>query len=217
MKAIRILLADDHALVRAGTRKLLEGVPDFSVVAEAGDGLEALDLIGRHRPDVALVDISMNGLNGLDLCSRASREFPNVRMLILSMHKVEEYVVRALRAGAAGYVLKDAPLSELIAAVREAAQGRTHFGPWASRQTFTEYLRRTGCEADLLEQLTPRQREVLQLIAGGHSTKAIADILHISVKTAETHRTQLMDRLDLHKATDLVRFAVRVGVATATH
>jgi DNA-binding NarL/FixJ family response regulator len=212
MKSVRILLADDHTLVRAGIRSLLEELPDVRVVAEAGDGREALALIEAHQPDIALLDIAMPGLNGLDVASRVANDFPFVRVIILSMHATEEYVLRALRAGAAGYLLKDAATPELGLALAAVVRGETYLSPSVSRHV-TEYIRRVGeTQISSLERLTPRQRDVLQLIAEGHTTRGIAQTLGISVKTVETHRAQLMERLDIHDIAGLVRYAVRMGL-----
>ena len=214
MRPIRILLADDHALVRAGIIALLKNVPGIEVVAEAANGRDALNLVKTHRPDLVLMDISMAGLNGLEAAARIAKEYPDVRVLMLSAHANEEYVKQALLAGAAGYFLKDAGISELELAIQAAARGETYLSPSISKQVIAEYIRRVGTETNPLELLTPRQREILQLIAEGQSTKEIARILHVSPKTIETHRTQLMERLDIHDVAGLVRYAIRAGVAT---
>lgn len=214
MSTIRVLLADDHALVRAGFRALLEGLPGIQVVGEAGNGREALNLIQQTRPDVVLMDIAMSGLNGLEATARATRDNPHVRVIILSMHANEEYVLQALRAGAAGYLIKDADLAELELAVRAVARGETYLSPAVSKHVIAEYLRRTAGEPSPLSLLTPRQREILQLIAEGLTTKEIAHTLGISVKTVETHRAALMERLDIHDVPGLVRFAVRTGLVS---
>jgi len=215
MSAIRVLLADDHTLVRVGFRTLLESLPDVNVVAEAGDGREALRLIDEHRPDVTLMDIALPGLNGLEATARATEAFPHCRVIVLSMHLNEEYVLQALRAGASGYLLKDSGLAELEIAVRAVARGETYLSPPVSKQVIADYVQRVGGEAGPFERLTPRQREVLQLIAEGHTTQGIAHQLGISVKTIETHRAQLMERLDIHDIAGLVRYAIRVGLASA--
>jgi DNA-binding NarL/FixJ family response regulator len=212
MKSIRILLADDHTLVRAGIRSLVQSLPGVQVVAEAGDGREALSLIEMHQPDVALLDIAMPGLNGLEVAAQVADSFPYVRVLILSMHATEEYVLRALRAGAAGYLLKDADTAELELAIKAVTSGETYLSPAVSKHV-TEYVRRVGeGERSTLERLTPRQREVLQLVAEGNTTQEIARLMNLSVKTVETHRTQLMERLDIHDIAGLVRYAVREGL-----
>ncbi|MFQ5595115.1 MAG: response regulator [Anaerolineae bacterium] len=212
MKPIRVLLAEDHSLVRAGFRALLQTLDGVRVVAEADDGRQALRLIETHQPDVVLMDIAMPGLNGLDATAHVAKAFPHVRVIILSMHANEEYVWQALRAGAAGYLLKDADISELEVAVRSVARGETYLTPPVSKQIIADYVRRVGGEPVPSEQLTPRQREVLQLIAEGHTTREIAQTLGVSVKTVETHRRQLMDRLDIHEVAGLVRHAIRIGL-----
>jgi DNA-binding NarL/FixJ family response regulator len=212
-KVIRILLAEDHTLVRAGIRALLQNIEGVEVVAEAGDGREALRLTQQQHPDIVFMDIAMAGLNGLDATARLVREFPDVRVIMLSMHANEEYVLQALRAGAVGYLLKDAGTAELELAVRSVGRGETYLSPAVSKHVVADYVRRVGGETNTLERLTPRQREVLQLIAEGHTTHNIAKTLRISVKTVETHRAQLMERLDIHDIAGLVRYAIRVGLA----
>jgi DNA-binding NarL/FixJ family response regulator len=210
--SIRVLLADDHTLVRAGIRSLLESIEDVDVVAEAGDGREALELITKHRPDVALLDIGMPGLNGLELAKRIPTESPRTRIIILSMHADANYVNQALRAGVRGYLLKGAAVSELPLALRAVTRGETYLTPKVSRFVVDGFL--SGKEAGPLDGLTRRQCEILQLIAEGHSTKEIAGMLDLSVKTVETHRARLMDRLDIHDVAGLVRFAIRAGLVT---
>jgi len=221
MKPTRVLLAEDHTLVRAGIRALLHNLTGIEVVAEASDGREALRVIKTYQPDVVLMDIAMAGLNGLEATARVTKEFPTVRVIILSMHSNEEYVAQALQAGAAGYLLKDAVAAELELAVTAVARGETYLSPAVSKHVIADYLRRasggapSGGEASSTATLlTPRQREILQLIAEGHSTKEMAAILHLSVKTVETHRTQLMARLDVHDVAGLVRYAIRIGLVT---
>jgi DNA-binding NarL/FixJ family response regulator len=214
MKPIRLVLADDHTLVRAGMRTLLQSLPGIEVVAEANNGREVLELIEKHRPDAVMMDISMPELNGLEATRRIARDRPEVRVIILSMHATEEYVWQALRAGAAGYLLKDADTAELEAAVKAVAKGGSYLSRAVSKHVIGDYLRRTGTDSNALGLLTPRQREVLQLIAEGNSTKEIARKLHLSVKTIETHRMQLMERLGIHDVAGLVRFAIRAGLVT---
>ena len=211
-KTIRVLLADDHTLVRAGLRGLLEGIQGVEVIGEAGDGLEALRLSDELHPDVVLLDVGMPGLNGLDAASRILSHDATIRVLILSMHTSEEYVLRALRAGCAGYLLKRSAVSELEVAVRAVARGDTYLSPAVSKQVVDDYVGRTGGSADPLEALTPRQREILQLVAEGHTSKQVAERLGLSFKTVEAHRAQIMERLGLDDVTGLVRFAVRVGL-----
>lgn len=215
MNAIRILLADDHALLRAGIRALLENISEIEVVAEARDGLEAIQLIETHRPHVALSDISMPSLNGLELVGRVTRDFPDVKTIILSMHSNEEYVCQAMRAGAAGYLLKDAGTSELKTAILTVARGESYLSPAVSKHVIADYVRRTGSEAGSADLLTPRQREILRYIATGQTTKGIARTLGISAKTVETHRAQLMERLSIYDVPGLVRYAIRTGLVTS--
>lgn len=211
---MRLLLADDHTLFREGVRSLLSRIGDVVVVAETGDGREALELIDRHRPDVALLDITMPGMNGLEVASRTARSSPKTRVLILSMHANEAYVAQALRAGIAGYLLKDAAATELEAALRAVARGETYLSPGISRHVVEGFLGRARPDADPLAGLTSRQREILQLIAEGKTTKEIAAALDVGVKTVETHRAKLMERLDIHDVAGLVRFAIRSGMVS---
>lgn len=215
MRKIRVLVEDDHALFRAGLRKLLQSFPDVDVVGEAADGLEAVHLTERHRPDVLLMDIAMPELNGVDAASRLAREAPRTRVVILSVHTGEEFVLRAIRAGAAGYLLKDASPAELEQAVKAVARGEMYLSPAVSRYVVEDYVRRAGPEHSPLDRLTPRQRQVLQLIAEGNTTKAIATKLGLSGKTVETHRAQLMDRLEVHDIASLVRLAIRLGLVAS--
>jgi DNA-binding NarL/FixJ family response regulator len=217
MSSVRVLLADDHELVRAGIRSLLQAISGVMVVAEARDGREALESVRRHQPDVVLMDIGMPGLNGLEATSRIVKEFPRTQVIVLSMYKSEEYVLGALRNGAAGYLLKDASPTELQTAVRAVARGESYLSPSVSRQVIDDYRQRTAASTNPLDLLTPRQREILQLIAEGRSTKEIAGLLSVSVKTVETHRAQLMERLDVYDVPGLVRFAIRTGVTTPDH
>jgi DNA-binding NarL/FixJ family response regulator len=205
-------LADDHALVRAGFRALLQSLGDIEVVAEASDGNDALRLIEVHQPGLVLLDIAMPGLSGLEIAARIAHDFPNVRVIILSMYANEEYVLQALRVGAAGYLLKDAGTSELELAVKAVARGESYLSPAVSRHVIEDYVRRVSSQPSSLDRLTLRQREVLQLIAKGYTTKEIAQTLNISVKTVETHRAQLMKELDIHDVAGLVRYSIRVGL-----
>ncbi len=212
MKAVRVLLADDHTLVRAGLRKLLEAMPEVEVVGEASDGLALLALAAQLQPTMVLMDIAMPGLNGLETTARLARQSPAIRVLILSMHQNEEYVRQALRHGAAGYLLKDAAPMELDLAIRAVLRGETYLSPAVSRGVVSDYVQRLRGEETPGTQLTPRQREVLQLVAEGYSTKEIARRLDLSVKTVDTHRSQLMKLLDIHEVAGLVRYAMRVGL-----
>ena len=213
-ETIRVLLAEDHTLVRAGLRALLKDAAGVEIVAETGDGQDALRLIRAHRPDIALLDIAMPGLNGLDVLIRVKEECPDVRVIILSMHANDEYVRQALRAGAAGYVLKDAGAADLEQAIRAAVRGEPYLSPAVSRRVIEEYSQGHGAEPGLPEALTPRQREILQLVAEGHTTKDIAHVLNLSGKTVETHRAQLMERLGIHDVPGLVRYAIRMGLVS---
>ena len=211
MSAIRVLLADDHSLVRAGIRSLLGAMADVQVVAEASSGEEALELAAREQPDVVLMDIAMKDITGLDAAARMRERHPAVRVVILSMHSGEEYVLQALRAGAAGYLLKDAATGELELALRSVMRGESWLSPAVSRQVVEGYVQRAGAEAPP-DVLTTRQREVLRLVAGGKSTKEIAFFLNLSVKTVETHRAQIMERLGIRDVPGLVRYALRTGL-----
>lgn len=222
MSPIRLILVDDHLLVRAGVRLLLENLPDFQIVAEAGNGLDALELIGEHLPDIVLLDIALPGMNGLDVTERVKKEFPTVRVLLLSMHDSEEYVLRAMRVGAAGYLLKDTSPQELEMALRAVAMGESYLSPAISRHVIDGYVQRTSplaSKGSLAnpsgKQLSPRQEEILKLIADGLTTKEIAQQLGINVKTVDTHRTSLMKELDLHDIAGLVRYAIRTGLISA--
>ncbi len=212
METIRVLLVDDHQLVRAGIRSLLEKISGVEIVGEVGDGKEAIRLVEEHKPDVVLTDIAMPGLNGLEVTRHLTKTFPTVRVVILSMYSDDEHVYLALRAGAAGYLLKGAAREELKLAIRAVAQGDMYLSPALSKPVIVEYTQRTNVGVSQIKGLTPRQTEVLQLIAKGKTTKQIALEFNISVKTVETHRMQLMDRLEIHDIPSLVRFAIRVGL-----
>ncbi len=213
VKPIRLLLADDHTLVRAGIRALLEKLPGVAVVGEAGDGREVLNLVKAQRPDVVLMDISMPGLNGLEAAARMAKEFPDVRVVILSMHNNEEYVWRALRAGVAGYLLKKSATAELETALQRVVHGEVYLSQEISTRLARKFpLQAIAGPKSPLEQLTSRQREILQLVAEGQNTKGIAEILKVSPKTVEYHRMKLMDCLNVHDVPGLVRFALRVGL-----
>jgi DNA-binding NarL/FixJ family response regulator len=214
MSSLRLLLADDHALVRAGMRALLNELPGVEVVAETGDGREALRLVREKRPDIALIDISMPGLNGLEVAMRIVHDHPTTRVIIVSMHGDDESVRRALVAGAAGYLLKNSDRSELELALRAVARGDTWLSPSLTKRVVAAYTQGTPqpSEGGAFATLTPRQREVLQLVAEGHSNKEIASRLNVALKTVETHRTELMERLGIHGVASLVRYAIQVGL-----
>jgi DNA-binding NarL/FixJ family response regulator len=215
MTATRVLLADDHGLVRAGIRALIEKIPNVQVVGEASTGRAALELVKSKLPNLVLMDIGMAELGGLEALPRITKDFPGVKVIILSAHANEEYVIRALRSGAAGYMLKDAATAELELAITSVTEDKTYLSPSISRTVINDYLQRVGGPISPLEQLTPRQREILQLVAEGKSTKEIAYDLDIGIKTVESHRLQLMDRLNIHDVPGLVRYAVRSGLVSA--
>ena len=215
-KSIRVLLADDHTLVRAGIRALLEKLPGVEVAGEASDGREVIDLIKAQQPDVVLMDISMPGLNGLQALARITRDFPHVRVIILSMHYNDEFVLQALKSGAAGYLLKKAATAELQAAFDSVVGGENYL----SREIASRFLKKFPWQliarsTSPLEQLTSRQREILQLLAESQTTKAIASTLEVSDKTVEYHRAKLMAGLQIFDLPGLVRFAVRTGLVSA--
>lgn len=212
MRPIRVLLADDHDLFRAGLRALLADLEGFEVVAEAGDGREALRLLAEVHPDLILMDLMMPGLNGLDATAQIVRDFPTVRVIVLSMNAAEEFVLPAVRAGASGYLLKNVRTAELEQALRAVARGETYLTPAVSRFLMEDYRRRAPEEGDSWDRLTPRQRETLQLVAEGASTKEIARNLGVTVKTVETYRAQLMQILDIHDIAGLTRYAIRKGI-----
>lgn len=208
---MRVLLADDHHLVRAGLRALLAELPDVEVVAEAGDGAEAVQLAGQHHPDIALLDISMPRLGGLAALHPMQRAAPATRVLLLSMHDDDAYVTEAIHSGAAGYLMKDCAVEELALALRAVARGDCYLSPAISRKLALAFKR--GAAATPV--LTSRQTEILRLVAQGRSSKEIARTLALSIKTVETHRAQIMERLGIRDVAGLVRYAVRSGLVTA--
>jgi DNA-binding NarL/FixJ family response regulator len=210
MKPIRALIADDHALVRAGIRALVEKIDDVSVIAEVGEGVEALHLIKELKPDVVLLDVSMPGLSGLEILAESKKHLPDVRVIILTVHDEAEYAMQALRAGAAGFLPKSAAANELQLAIETVSRGETYVSDEISKKTLLEYSR--GRIEHRLARLTPRQREILTLVAEGLNTKDIGRRLNISGKTVESHRAQLMERLNIHDVASLVRFAIKVGL-----
>jgi DNA-binding NarL/FixJ family response regulator len=212
-KTIRVVLADDHPIVRAGIRAELEKLPNVEIAGEASDGREAIDLIKAQTPDIVFMDISMKGLNGLDATARITREFPQVKVVILSMHQNEEYFWQALKAGAAGYLLKKAATAELANAVTRVSGGEIYLTREISNRLVKKLpLHQIAHQKTPLEKLTDRQREILQLIAEGQTTKAIALILKVSPKTVEYHRAKLMERLGIYDIPGLVRFALQSGL-----
>jgi DNA-binding NarL/FixJ family response regulator len=215
-KSIRILLADDHTLVRAGIRALLEKLLGVEVVGEASDGREVIDLIKAQQPDVVLMDISMPGLNGLQALARITRDFPQVRVIIFSMHSNDEYVLQALKSGASGYLLKRAATAEVAAAIKSVVGGDIYLSREIAGRFLKKFpLQQIARSTSPLEQLTQRQREILQLLAEGQTTKAIASVLKISDKTVEYHRAKLMAGLKIFDIPGLVRFAMRTGLVSA--
>jgi DNA-binding NarL/FixJ family response regulator len=225
MTVIRVLVVDDHGLVRAGLRALVERIAGVEVVGEARDGREALKLVEASHPEVVLMDLAMPGLNGVETTARITRSSPSTRVIVVSVHADPASVLGAIEAGAAGYMSKDAGVSELELALRSVLRGDTYLSPSISRHVVDDYRRRvsgedaatTGApalrpEPGLLARLTPRQREVLQLLAEGSSSRKMARTLNVSVKTVETHRAQMMDRLGIHDVPGLVRFAIRAGL-----
>jgi two-component system, NarL family, response regulator NreC len=208
---IQVLLADDHTLVRQGLRVLLER-EGFAVVAEASDGHEAVRLAGEHHPHVAVVDLVMPLLNGVDAVREIQRVSPETKTIILTMLSENQYILEALKSGAKGFVMKTHASEDLVQAIREAARGRTYLSPEVSQTVVQAYQDKVDLRP---EPLSPRERQVLQLIAEGKSTKEVAAVLGISVKTAETHRTRIMEKLDIHETAGLVRYAIRRGLTQA--
>jgi len=214
MRKIRILLADDHTLMRSGLRVLLEQQSDLAVVGEASDGREAVALVASQRPDVLVMDIGMPSLNGIEAAAQITQSHPEISIVMLSMHSDESYVLRALKAGARGYLLKDSAEADLIRAVHSVTEGKSFFSPAVSKVLLDDYVRklkRSGTE-DPYDLLTPREREVLQLVAEGESNKDVAQLLNLSVYTVETHRSNIMEKLNLHGVPELILYAVRKGI-----
>lgn len=214
MSTIRILLADDHVVMRRGLRLLLESQTEFSVVAEASDGREAVQQAEATHPDVAVLDIAMPNLSGIEAAERISTAHPNTAIVILSMHSDEGYVLRALKVGAKGYLLKDSAEGDLIEAIKAVHQGKTFFSPEISNMLVEDYVReiRTRGSEDSYDLLTSREREILQLLAERKSNKEIAQALHLSPYTVETHRRNLQEKLNLHSLAELILYAVRKGL-----
>lgn len=211
-EATKVLIADDHAIMREGVRSLLERVDRISVVGDTGSASEVIGLVKRCRPDIVLLDISMPGINGLELTGQISQKFPVVGVIILSMHADQEYVLRALRAGAKGYVLKESAFEELVQAFRAVVDGQTFLSPTVSTKVVASLVHRTQDVEAAPNRLTQRQRQVLRLLAEGKPTREVAALLNVSVKTVETHRAQIMERLQIFDIAGLVRFAVRHGL-----
>jgi len=213
MTPLRILLADDHTLVRQGIKKVLEERPDWQVIAEASDGREAVRLVEQHKPDVAVLDVAMPLLNGLEATRQIVRRVPTTRVLVLSMYSDEAYVTQILKAGAIGYLLKDSADVDLVHAVTCVGRGQSYFSPAVARLMLDDYVRQRGDHAvDRYESLSDREREIFQLVAEGKTNKDIAALLFISPSTVETHRARIMEKLDVHSAAEIVLYAVRRGV-----
>jgi two-component system, NarL family, response regulator NreC len=214
MENVRILLADDHNILRDGMRLLLERQPGFTVVGEAADGREIIEMARDQQPDVVVMDIAMPNMNGIEATRRIVEKQPGTGVVILSMHYDESYVIRSLKAGARAYLLKDALKTELIAAIRAVAEGRSFFSPKISRilqEDYVEALGRKGAD-DSYELLTDREREILQLVAEGRTNKEIAVALNVSLYTVDTHRTHILQKLNLHSVPELILYAVRKGI-----
>ena len=214
MSKLRVLLGDDHTLVRHGLRKILEERPEWEIVAEVGDGREAVRKCVALKPDVALLDIAMPLLNGIDATQQIVRKVPETRVLVLSMHSDEAYVTRALQAGATGYMLKDSAGKDLLKGIASVAAGQAYFSPAIARLMLDDYVRRVAGSgvADRYETLSEREREIFQLIAEARTNKEVAELLEISPATVETHRARILQKLDIHNTAELVLYAVRRGV-----
>jgi two-component system response regulator NreC len=214
MKTIRILLADDHTVVRKGLRLLLESQPDFAVVADAADGRETVTLAERHTPDVIVMDVAMPTLNGIEAARQICAKLPHTAIVFLSMHSDEGYVLKALKAGARAYLLKDSAENDLIGAVRAVSEGKAFFSPAISKMLVEDYMRqmRERAVEDSYDLLTTREREILQLLAEGKSNKEVANVLNLSLYTIETHRSNIFQKLNLHSTAELILYAIRKGV-----
>jgi len=217
MAKTKVLLVDDHAIVREGVRMILSKEADIDVVGEAADGAQALDIVSKFRPQVVIMDISMPGMGGIEATQLIRTQYPEIQVLALTMHEDESYVFQLLRAGAAGYVLKRAAAQDLVQAVRAAAKGEAFLYPSVARKVVEDYLRRveTGEERERYDGLTAREKEILTLIAEGLSNQHIAEKLYISIKTVQTHRAHILEKLGLHDRTELVRYAIRKGLIEA--
>lgn len=212
---VRVLIADDHQMVREGLRSLIEHEPDMEVVGEAEDGRRAVEVARQARPDLAIMDLSMPDLNGMEATRQLLEAFPGLKVIALSMHADRRFVAEMLNAGASGYLLKDCAFEELVRAIRAVSAGQTYLSPGVAGTLVEDYLRRLAApDRPARSALSPRQREVLQLIAEGRSTKQIAGRLRVSVKTVETHRRQIMDKLGAHSVAELTKQAIRMGLTS---
>lgn len=214
MKLVRVLLADDHKLIRAGLVLVVQQQPDLSVIGEADDGRQAVQLVESLRPDVVVMDIGMPNLNGIEAARQITASRPGTAVVILSMHADEGYVLRALKAGARAYLLKDSATTDLVQAIRAVVEGKSFFSPAVSKVLLQDYMRklqRSGAE-DSYDLLSPREREVLQLVAEGQSNKEVANLLNLSTYTVETHRAKIMQKLNLKGVPELILYAVRKGI-----
>jgi DNA-binding NarL/FixJ family response regulator len=216
MSSTRVLIADDHPLIRSGLRALLGREPEFEVVGEAADGYQALELVEQLKPDVVMLDVSMPRLNGIDVAQKISEKTPSTRIIIVSIHSDEGYVLRALKAGAKGYLLKASPEGDILNAVRAVAAGQAYLSPEISRLLVEEYVREMrfrGVE-DSYDLLSIREKEILQLLASGATNRQVAEMIHVSVATVETHRTNIFQKLGIHSLPELILYAVRKGLLT---
>lgn len=214
MSPTRVLIADDHPLIRSGLRSLLARESEFEVVGEAADGYQALELVAQLKPDIVMLDVSMPRLNGIDVARKISETTPSTRVIIVSIHSDESYVLRALRAGAKGYLLKASPEGDILNAVRTVAAGHAYLSPEMSRLLVEEYvreMRERGVE-DSYDLLSIREKEILQLLVSGSSNRQIADMIHVSVATVETHRSNVLQKLGVHSLPELILYAVRKGL-----
>ena len=213
-KKITVLIAEDHTIVRQGLSALINRQPDMRVIGESGDGKEAVEKTKRLRPDVVLMDIAMKHMNGLEATVGIKKMTPEVKVLVLTMYESEEYIFQILRAGASGYLLKDAAMSDLISAIKAVHRGESYLSPSISKKVIDDYIRRAelGEKAGINDPLSDREREILQLIAEGHTYDEIASALCISKKTVETHRANIMDKLNIHDKVGLVKYAIRKGL-----
>ena len=218
MGNIKVLLTDDHTIVRKGLCSILEGEAGIEVIGEAEDGREAIKLAKKLHPDIVVMDIAMSGLNGLEATRQIRNLYPEMKILILTMHANEEYILQALKSGASGYLVKKAAPSELVSAIKAVHQGNSFLSPSISRTVIDEYIRRADEISegdDAFEKLTARETEVLQLIAEGRKTSEIAELLYISIKTVETHRTHIMNKLGIHSTAELTQYAIRKGIISS--